>query len=311
MKQNEIRNSVPQIPAHFVRRMDETLERIENMNHTQRKSRHTARTLLIAAMITILLAGTAFAVGRVFGIFELMSLKPREGAENIIQTHLGQTQSEYGTVAVEEAAYSGRGLSVLIRTQPKEGYDYSWPEFSLRNAEYLDWSYHWKVGDQETLYLQSAMLTGDEPEVLEGKVEVLVSNHGEVVDTLRVPFRVQRTEANSAQLVPLNESEQWQLVSANLSFGEIFATFEVRYICDAETEDDMGVDILLFDAGGNQLKLNRGNQFGEEGEDGTIIYGWRTQYQSFETIPEKLIIKPYLIGEGAWLDPIECAVMLK
>lgn len=286
------------------------------MNHTQRKSRNTARTLLIAAMITILLAGTAFAVGRVFGIFELMTLRPLDGAEEIIHTNVGQVQGEYGTVTIEEAAYSGRGLSLLVHTQARDGYSYQFPGLTELNTEFM---YTGWFSDKsiETLdggtYYMSYTVAGEQPDILEGTIAAsIVREENErvtVMEELRVPFRLARASAGSAKLVPLNEGEQWQLLSAELTFGELFATFEVRYLCAVNEIDDMGVDIYVLDADGNLLEDSGARGFSEDGDDGAIIHGWTKELQSFETIPEKLILQPKVIGEDRRLDPIECAVM--
>ena len=313
MKRNEIQNSVPQTPAHFVRAMDETLERIENMNIHRKTAKRPARTLLIAALIAVLLAGTAVAVGQAFGIFEMMTLKPLEGAEEIIQTNVGQSIGTHGGITIEEAAYSGNTYSLLIRVAKGEGCDSGMPELSMRNAEYEDMGFFGTQVREDAAgvtYLMSGIVCDDIPEILEGEIISRIYRDGDVLETLTAPFQLHHTEAASAQLIPLNEGEQWQLVSASLSLGELFAVCEVRYICDV-AQDEMGVDIILFDADGNRLESDSGTGFDEEGEDGATIHGWRTEYQSFETIPEKLILQPKIIGEDAWLEPIECAVMPK
>ena len=313
MKRNEIRNSVPQTPAHFVRAMDETLERIESMNIHRKTAKRPTRTLLIAALIAVLLAGTAVAVGQAFGIFEMMTLKPLDGAEEIIQTNVGQFDGTHGGITIEEAAYSGNTYSLLIRVTAGEDCDIGLPELSIQNAEYEDMGFFGtQIREDEagTTYLMSGIVLDDIPEILEGEIISRIYRNGDMLETLTAPFQLLNTEAASAQLIPLNEGKQWQFVSASLSLGELFAVFEVRYICDV-AQDEMGVDIILFDADGNRLESASGTGFDEEDEDGTIVHGWRTEYQSFDTLPEKLILKPKIIGEDAWLDPIECAVIPK
>ena len=318
MKQSEIQNSVPQTPAHFVRRMDETLERIEHMNANHKPAKRPARTLLIAAIIAVLLAGTAVAVGQALGIFEMMTLKPLEGAEKIIQTNVGQTDGTHGRITIEEAAYSGRGLSLLVHTEARDGYSCQFPGLAELNAEfmYTGWFSDKSIESHDGgTYYMSYTVAGEQPDILEGAITAsIVREENErvtVMEELRVPFRLARASTDSAKLVPLNEGEQWQLLSAELTFGELFATFEVRYLCAVNEIDGMGVDIYVLDADGNLLEDGGARGFSEESDDGVIIHGWTKELQSFETIPEKLILQPKVIGEDRRLDPIECAVMLK
>jgi hypothetical protein len=75
-----------------------------------------AAIMLMAALVTV-------AVAEVLGIhlgidlFRFSWVKPLDGAEEIVETHIGSVQDEYVRISVEEAVYDGRGASVLFRIE--------------------------------------------------------------------------------------------------------------------------------------------------------------------------------------------------
>lgn len=56
MNNKDYQKAVPDMPLSFARKMDETLERIENMEMKKRK--FTSRTLVICAILVVTLIGS-------------------------------------------------------------------------------------------------------------------------------------------------------------------------------------------------------------------------------------------------------------
>ena len=117
MKEFDLRKAVPETPQHFVQRMDETLERIENMN--RKVVYRSGRMALVCAVLVVLLVGGALAATK-YGIFDFMiNLSPIEGAEKLVKTHLGTIENEYFRMELEEAIYDGYGGIVQLRYTDK------------------------------------------------------------------------------------------------------------------------------------------------------------------------------------------------
>lgn len=113
MNNKDFRSSVPDMPLSFARKMDETLERIENMEMKKRKI--SPRALIICAALVVTLIGSAIAASE-YKVFNfLWHMNPLEGAEKLIETNVGAYENEYVRVAIEEAAYDGQGVMLYIR----------------------------------------------------------------------------------------------------------------------------------------------------------------------------------------------------
>lgn len=116
MNNKDFRAAVPDMPLSFARKMDETLERIENMEMKKRK--FTPRALIICAVLVVTLIGSAIAATE-YRVFDfLWHMNPLEGAEDLIETNVGVYENEYVRVAIEEAAYDGQGVMLYIRATP-------------------------------------------------------------------------------------------------------------------------------------------------------------------------------------------------
>lgn len=116
MNNKDFRSSVPDMPLSFARKMDETLERIENMEMKKRKI--SPRALIICAVLIVTLIGSAIAATE-YRVFDfLWHMNPLEGAEDLIETNVGVYENEYVRVAIEEAAYDGQGVIMVIRATP-------------------------------------------------------------------------------------------------------------------------------------------------------------------------------------------------
>lgn len=148
MNDKDFRASVPDMPLSFARKMDETLERIENMETKKRKM--SPRALIICAVLLVTLIGSAIAATE-YRVFDfLWHMNPLEGAEKLIETNVGAAENEYVRVSIEEAAYDGQGVMLVFRATPlKPGTHplysslvdtYSDPEWVYKDTEYEDGS---------------------------------------------------------------------------------------------------------------------------------------------------------------------------
>jgi len=83
MNNKDLRTAVPDMPLSFARKMDETLERIENMEAKKRKV--SPRALIICAVLLVTLIGSAIAATE-YRVFDfLWHMNPLDGAENLIR----------------------------------------------------------------------------------------------------------------------------------------------------------------------------------------------------------------------------------
>lgn len=117
MNKDDFRSMVPETPQHFVQKMDETLERIENMN--KKNIYRSGRIALICAVLIVVLVGGALAATK-YGVFDFMiNLSPLEGAEKLVKTNLAAIENEFFIVELEEAVYDGYGGIVQLRYTDK------------------------------------------------------------------------------------------------------------------------------------------------------------------------------------------------
>lgn len=116
MNNKDFRSAVPDMPLSFARKMDETLERIENMEMKKRKM--SPRALIICAVLAVTLIGSAIAATE-YRVFDFLYwMNPLEDAEKLVQTNIGKTENEYVRVEIEEAAYDGQGVLLVLRATP-------------------------------------------------------------------------------------------------------------------------------------------------------------------------------------------------
>ena len=139
MNNQDFRSSVPDMPLSFARKMDETLERIENMEMKKRKI--TPRALIICAILVVTLIGSAIAATE-YRVFDfLWHMNPLEGAEKLIETNVGAYENEYIRVAIEEAAYDGQGVILYIRATPLKPDTHPLYATLMDTENDTDWAY--------------------------------------------------------------------------------------------------------------------------------------------------------------------------
>lgn len=86
--------------------------------------RKRTSAVLVAALLTVILAATAFAVTRQAGLLEMLNPfgeKMESGVEELVLTDIEQQggMGERAVMAIREAIYDGRTLHLLIEAKPK------------------------------------------------------------------------------------------------------------------------------------------------------------------------------------------------
>lgn len=113
---------VGEVPEAFSSRIEMTLANLKEEKNVNR--RITYRTLLIAALITLLTLGTALAAASGTGLInffrKISNMEPQEGAENTIARDLGQIETGAAILSVREAVYDGAAARVVLAVEPKE-----------------------------------------------------------------------------------------------------------------------------------------------------------------------------------------------
>lgn len=312
MTRRELKNALPQTPDHFVNRMDETLKEIERMN--TKSTRIPTKAILIAAALILALAGTAVAVSSAMGIFDHISrsiehIVPLEGAEKMLSANPAAEETPTGKVEIGEALYADATCKVTVNIVPAEGVTFMFPELKILNAQSEDQGLSEVLnGDGSASYMISTLLTGEQPDVLECEVSVPFYRGTEVLKPITLPITLEHTKGNAAALVPQNESERWSIVSATIAQNDFSMTFDVRYRYQPLPGEEMGVDIMAFDAHGSRIPSGDSSFSMEKLPDGTAIYRQITEIQTANELPDCLVLKPKVIGEDCWLDAIECTV---
>lgn len=312
MTRRELKNALPQAPDHFVSRMDETLKEIERMN--TKSNRIPARTILIAAALILALAGTAVAVGSALGVFDHLSrpiehITPLEGAQKMLNTNPVSAETPQARIEVGEALYADATCKITVNIRPAEGVTFMFPELTTLNAESVSQGLsEVRNDDGSASYMISALLTGEQPDALECEISVPLYRGDEVLDPVTLPLTLAHTNGDAATLVPQGTGERWSIVSAKIARNDFSMTFDVQYRYQPLPGEDMGVDIVAFDAQGSRITAGDSSFTTEAQPDGAVIYRQITEIQSAEALPDALILKPKVIGEDRWLDAIECKV---
>ena len=315
MKRNEFRNAFPQTPEHFVRRMEDVLSEIEGVRPMRRKK--VWRTALIAAVLVLVLAGSAAAIANAMGVFDFMKrvadpIEPLQGAEELVESGLGYAEHSYGSIEITEGIYSGRSCKVTVKVRNNEGYSHFYPEIAFLNAQtpgtgVVDMA---EGENGEVQYMLESILAEDAPESLECEVSVPIFKNGEAQKSIRLMFTLHHANEDAAKLVPQNAGERWKILSGSITRNEFSIVFDIEFEYTAEEGEDMGVDIRAFDESGNQYAMGDTSY----GDRGLPVIGkkmvWRqiAEIQSTEAMPEKIVFKPKVIGEDKWLDEIVCEI---
>lgn len=314
MTRRELKNALPQTPDHFILRMDKTLKEIEHMNAAKPSGFRSMKTVLIAAALILALTGAAVAVGSATGIFDHLSrsvehLSPLEGAQELLDTSGGTAVTDQARIEIVETLYADATCKVTVDIHPAEGVTFMFPELKLLNAEYENESLSEILSeDGSASYMLSALLTGEQPDALECEISVPLYKGGEVLDPVVLPLTLTHVHGDVAMLAPQGVGERWSIQSASIARNDFSMTLDVKYLYQPLPGEDMGVDIIAFDAQGNRIAAGEETMTDEVLADGTVLYRQIIELQSAESLPETLILQPKVIGEDLWLDAIECSV---
>ncbi len=125
MKDRDFKKVFGRAPEEFSGYIDEALERIDE--EKRMKKRYRITTVLIAAALTVLMAGAALAAGMglIEGINRRGSITVPESAKEFIESDLGSLSTELFDLAIEEAIADGRSAFVQVRLTPKNPEEYA------------------------------------------------------------------------------------------------------------------------------------------------------------------------------------------
>lgn len=312
MKQNDFRRATPPMPAYFLQTMDDSLRRIEQM---KRKKIAKKGTLIAAVLAAVLLVSTALAVNTRFGIFDFFKqsmegVTPPVGAEQAIQSDVAAKSCDYGSVTVEEAAYSEGNYTVVVHINANDGVGFGYPEMTIGNAESKEYAFSDKLFEDGSMsFMFEGSVSGAAPETLECEVSVNFAEGNTHLDQLILPFRLTQSAGLRARLIPQSEGERWSVVSAELLFGKVTGTMDVQYRYLPRDDEAMGVTIYLFAEDGTNLLGDGGSMDSTDLEDGWALCHEVSGIQSSMELPEKLYLQAKVIGEDRWLERIECSVV--
>lgn len=115
---------------------------------------------------------------------------------------------------------------------------------------------------------------------------------------------VKNNKERTVRLTPAESGkiEGFELVDATITFTEVRGYIAVEYV-DSTKDRDMGVSLRLLDKNGNEITTGGGQC--TELDNGH--YRWEMEMQSFEEIPEAMILEARIIGDSA-IGRIECKV---
>ena len=115
---------------------------------------------------------------------------------------------------------------------------------------------------------------------------------------------VKNNGERTVRLTPVDDSkiEGFELIDAQIVFTEVRGYISVEYI-DSTKDADMGLSLRLLDQNGKEITSGGGHCW--EMENGHEC--WELTIQSFEEIPETMLLEVHVIGENI-LGQIECKV---
>ena len=236
-----------------------------------RKVKKKVSTGFILAATLLALSVAGFAATRL-NLFNSLTryadpIVPLDGAEELVETGLGNAENEWVTVTVEEAAYDGQGVMVMAKITPKE------PEkYALLNDFYMD--------PDENEYI----ITLGPDEVPEGTQETewmrIVNENDEqalYIDGQEVPIPEGRAAAKKLECPIYREDDR--LYYTEVEFRRVVSRRDGRKI--------LGFEPVLYPKGeGADSLTDVMNSDAEVQSDGSALV-WCDGYAE-ETLPDVL-----------------------
>lgn len=362
MNDKDFRASVPDMPLSFARKMDETLERIENMEMKKRKM--SPRALIICAVLLVTLIGSAIAATE-YRVFDfLWHMNPLEGAEKLIETNVGYAENEYVRVAIEEAAYDGQGVMLVIRATPMKPdthplyssvmdtendsdwvYKFTAYEDGSGMSEFLGrsdgkefvtfgvsvtvkdengreiWLDAWdaKTEDDGSVILYADGFSDEklgETAVLTAKVRSHVcapdATRETELPTEEIIHTMPKVDVTrNYKIIPVSAEDvpHFDLIEGSVAFTPVRGYMKIRYAYQEQEDEPMGVTFKYYLPDGTEIEVGSGEWMSLGEENGFELWEEVCDIQSFETLPETIIIRVKVIGEAKYLADIECKVV--
>lgn len=364
MNRNDWQEAFGPAPDAFRDRVDATLNRLEERE--MRRSVKFSTALVAAVLVTVLLAGAAFAASQL-NIWEALNyadpIIPLKGADDLVTTDLASAENDYFRMIVQEGVYDGYGTIVKLRCEPKDpekyaiitdlavpanlGDEYITEVVRVHEDGMKEERITGRKDGKEVIFLSTPRLivNGESPngEAMgyehlfnsyrdqynnDGSAEFWISGMSahNLPDTLNVVLSVygrdvnysdaygsiekltfELVKNNKERTVRLTPSEDakvdgFELIDAQITFTEVRGYIVVEFTGSSE-EQGMGVSLNLLDADGNQITTGGGQCM--QLENGH--YRWEMEMQSFEEIPDILILEVKMI-DGDPIGCIECTV---
>ena len=147
MKKEQWRDIYGETPISFRMKVEDTLDRLEE---EEMKKKYRFSMVLVAAVLIVLLAGTALAVGYPYMMeyFSRGQIQPLDGAEELIQTDFGTQEAEDALVriVVEEAVFDGKKAVAQLLISPTNPEEHAL--FNLGLQDYPESVYDLEITDR-------------------------------------------------------------------------------------------------------------------------------------------------------------------
>ena len=123
---------------------------------------------------------------------------------------------------------------------------------------------------------------------------------GDDMRSLDIPFTLEKSEAeHTARYVP--EGDGWigdhvKVREVNVSFTKVRAYLTLDYDYEEQPNEPMGVWLHPYDAEGNAVTTGSGSGGGPGDEDELGFYRQCEEMQSFDEIPDEIVLEAKVIG---------------
>lgn len=134
----------------------------------------------------------------------------------------------------------------------------------------------------------------------------------ENLTTGEISCAMPKTDASRKyRLVPVSEGDaaRFSLIEGTLSFTPVRGYMTVSYAYKPQEDEPMGVTVKPCLPDGTEIAVGGGDITRTKQENGFEFCEDTCTLQSFETLPETLLLRIKVIGEGKYLTEIECKVI--
>ena len=202
-----------------------------------------------------------------------------------------------------------RERRVVGRHDGRRIIDY-WPNLTLDGAEMAESSmFAEEQNDGSVLvWITASGEELEEKDRLQASVSARVSVDGQDSELPDVTFELnQNAQRRRVQLVPQNSAGGVQVLNASITLTPVQAYLTVDYRFDSAGETDIWLNPC--DASGKRIATGSGNCGQMSCDDGQDYFREYETMQSFEELPETLLLEIKVIGEDRTLGSITCSVV--